>query len=1122
MLKHYDIIGRLSDNDKIHILCDIKCLSDKNYRVLGIPDISTSTLEELLDSDLPSPEALANSWDLPLIGRVADEAFKKAILGEKGFVKIPGPKIRINPYRKAISEDPFLASEISKQYVCAGQKADIAVGMSGFGLHSDETEWLDDLPNERFIQEFIVKPYKSAAEGARCAAIFSQSDLAQETYHNVNSSLMDEVSAGNIASGCAAVCNHVSAEKTVSLFTRGGLTFDGEASVLESALSRYKKISRDIEHGNATTEELAIEVGRGRAISPEQLDEALDRLLDFVFKVRRRPTLSTSMADKTLSLEAAAKSVVLLKNQKSILPLKKVAKVGFIGDIGIKEDGEGFVNKLAVTFAQSGYTSTGVERGYNSNSDRSEELISDAVSLANHSDIVFVFLGELGANATKTHKTKKLLIPANQQALLDNLKAESQKVVAILPSDYPTDIGIPENCAAILLAPLGVNGIESVLFGTLTGMLNPSGKLANTVYFDTERRYVEYKTHRVRDGIKVGPFVGYRYYDSDSAVEGFPFGHGLSYTHFAYSALTVANGTVTFTVKNDGKAAGTETAQIYVGKSTSNVLRAKKELTGFVRIELQPGERKTLSIPLKLPEVYCEDKKAFVEEAGEYTVYVGSSVADIRLTQHITAGGVHIASDNQKKCDYIHSESNIHSDSFKLEAKSKTMKKSVFNIVAGACSLVLAVILKLYCASNGLDSAFFDIFAIILGIAGIVFFVAEAIRRNQMQIRERAELDKLNNKEFANAEQINVYSADEMFVNEFDVAETATTAETDDHAEGIDAEYLQYIDKNQNFEAAAQDFQTFALERGCKFRTDEVKKVFAALAASRLVVVTGMDNNTFKSFMMMLTNYFETSLYIDQADETYVNSDSVLFKTDAQGNRMKTNVNFAIEAARTTRHNIHFAALTNVCGINLPMYFTSFVNYAKNPTASHHITVLNEKNIETSYYLPQNMWFVLNLAENESILSIPDFVLDVATVNSFAFDTCQNAEQYTLVKKFSYYQMDWLTEKTASKVSIDEDTWKKIDRIEEFANAHTPFHIGNKLWLCLEKFAYVYVACGGEKISAIDEALAAKLMIPVMSALQDKLTSEDRSVEDTVETILGDGRADACKKAIKACGSNNV
>ena len=111
---------------------------------------------------------------------------------------------------------------------------------------------------------------------------------------------------------------------------------------------------------------------------------------------------------------------------------------------------------------------------------------------------------------------------------------------------------------------------------------------------------------------------------------------------------------------------------------------------------------------------------------------------------------------------------------------------------------------------------------------------------------------------------------------------------------------------------------------------------------------------------------------------------------------------------------------------------------------------------------------------------------------------------------------------TASKVSIDEDTWKKIDRIEEFANAHTPFHIGNKLWLCLEKFAYVYVACGGEKISAIDEALAAKLMIPVMSALQDKLTSEDRSVEDTVETILGDGRADACKKAIKACGSNNV
>ena len=152
MQKYNDIIKKLSDSEKIRMLCDISCLSGKNYRALGIPELNISALEDIDGDTYPSPTALANTWNMALTGQIADDLFQKASLSKAGLIKVPAPRVRINPYRQSLSEDPLLASSISRAYLDAAQRADAAVALTDFGLHNEEPEWLDVQPDERLIR----------------------------------------------------------------------------------------------------------------------------------------------------------------------------------------------------------------------------------------------------------------------------------------------------------------------------------------------------------------------------------------------------------------------------------------------------------------------------------------------------------------------------------------------------------------------------------------------------------------------------------------------------------------------------------------------------------------------------------------------------------------------------------------------------------------------------------------------------------------------------------------------------------------------------------------------------------------------------------------------------------
>lgn len=1125
MLKYNDIIGRLSLSQKIRMLCDIEALSQQEYRALGIPAVNVRYLEDEAEGKYPSPYALSNSWNTELVGEVAKATAKEAAAKNTSIVIIPGAKAKITPYSAALSEDIVLSSALAGEYLGAVAERGMSACIKDFSVTAEDVDWMDILPNTRSIYENIVKPVKLTAKYGKFAGMTVSADLKNNNYEYVNRGLIKIATENEDFSGAVPLCEKADMTETVSCIANSAICLKGASIALESALNKYKQMKKSVAFGNISEQELEAEISNFRAISPETIDVAVDRLIEFAFiNKRERILLSPTVeAENSLALKAAKESIVLLKNNKNLLPVTKKSTLCIVGDIVMDEGAGNFSTELSEKLSEKGYKMMGMERGYNLYSDRSEELLQPAMDLARTADTVLLFLGFDKKREKRIYKNHKLSLPANQQILLEKLGELGKKIVVVVSSNYAADIVIDEKADALVFATVNTFASAQALAEMLAGEFSPCGKLSCSVYVNSDTYLKKQKVYKTRYGMKTGPFVGYKYYDTAEFYPGYPFGHGLGYVDFAYSRLAVNEGMATFTIKNTGKMTASEVVQLYVGMNTSAVIRPRKALSSFVKITLSPGEKKTVSLPVNLPEIFDVESKEFVTESGTYTVYIGSSVKDIRLSCEIKAGSKALTPDGEIKSDYLQSESNIISDNYKLEANCDTMRKSVINIIAGVTSLLLAVILKTFCVLSNNTAALFDVIAAILAVMGWVFFVTEIVARKKEKKAEEANVAEANEKSFANADQLAISNAEQLFVKEFDVAEEEDAMENTvhDYSSDISADNLIYVDNEQTFASATKDFIEAALERGYSFEPSVVNRIFASMASSRVIMVNGMSESDFRAFMLILGNYFESSVFVDNADESYISHESLLFSIDAQqGTRTKTNMFLAIESAKSATHKIHLAGINNAKFDNMQNYFAPVAKYAKNPYAYYTFSAHNEQNIETTYVLPQNLWVIVNLAEGENLGEIHGNIAEISTVNTFAFKECPASNSHAIIHPFSYYQMEYLTEKVLSKLDINEDIWKKIDKLEAYVNAHDTYHIGNKLWLCLEKYVATLTSCDVYENEAVDSGVAAKLLPTMITVLNGKISKEEVGFAETVETIFGEDNVSACKKIIKTCGAD--
>ena len=1131
MLKYQHIIDSLTEKQKIMLLADINCLSEIEYRALGIPGVKFGEFGAFCKQSFPSPQSLANSFDSQLIADVCEDVYDLMAHEGVNCASVPSPKLKINPCRYALSEDPYVSGRMSGEYISAAKEAQMAVCIPDFSIRDDEAEWLDKTPDARMIAEYVVKPHRMATMSGVCGAFTDAGNLNAE-YGELNNKLSDIVKdKDRINCNGFSIRRNIPAEDTVKYILKGEICTGGSAAIIKTALNKYEKLKRAIPNGRATVDELDREVAKGNAISIETINEALDRIIEFAHICDTKKDIifkHDSESRSALAYRAASESAVLLKNRDKILPItSKKRKIGIIGDIIANYNGKGENNPDAVgeEYAEyirsCGHNCIGFSRGYDIGKERDGDE-NAAYSIAETSDVCLVFVGTNPEYEKNITRTEHITLPANQIAMLDKLQWQGSKIVVVMSGNYTIEVDFANKFAGLILAPLNTKEGVLAAIDIALGKACPSGKLSSALYADTQKLLLKQKAYKNTWNTLTGGFIGYRYYDTAEYSLGYHFGYGLSYTKFSYSHFLIEGNKVSFTVKNTGKMRGGEVVQIYLGNKNSAVISPKRELVDYKKVMLQPGEKVDLTFELSAPEIYDEKSGKYLTQKGTYTLYVASSLDDVKLERNIELGEDELEPDNKKLYRYLQSHTNIIDDKYTLEANYKLMKKNIRNIIFGTGAMLLALILFVFTAVSGVKPVVPTIISIILVIASMALFALEFYDRKVAHNEDRKLIDEANAEHFEDAEHVDVFAAEHMFIEEFDKAETVIENKNLHYVKEDENDFFVHVNKELTFAEACYDFNIFATEKGFKFSADTIREIFASIASSRIIIMKDMSDEKFKTIVMLLCEYFECPVSIDYASKRLVNEESVLFKDGDEGQRVKTNVLKGIEDAYKEKHNVHIIALGDVEMNSISNYFVSFARYARNPSGNISIEARNEKNNESTYVIPQNTWIILNLKSDEKITNIPEYMADISTIVTLDYTKCPVAEIRGDVRKFKFYQLDYLLDKCKNVYEFSEDTWKKIDKLEEYTKHHTEFHIGNKLCTGIERYSSTFIACEGEMTTAVDKAIAAKLLPSVIIAINKNRNKDARGLGETLDAIFGEENTAACRNALSSSGSEII
>ena len=606
----------------------------------------------------PTASAVANSWDAALGEEIGAALGEEAAAQEVSVVLGPGLNMKRNPLCgrsfEYFSEDPYLAGKLAAGYIRGIQSKGVAACPKHFAVNSQETRRMasDSIVDERTLREIYLTGFEIAVKEGHPRSIMSSYNLVNGTYANENKHLLMEILRDEWGFD-GAVITDWGGSNDHALGVKNGSTLEMPAP------------------GGDSVRELLAAVESGK-ITESDIDARLSELLPLVFDTKAAldaaPREFDAAAHHALARRAAAESLVLLKNEGSLLPLAAGSKVAVIGDFAknprYQGAGSSMVNSTQVDvlldkLIDSELNVIGYQQGFDRHGKPDAALQKSACELATQADTVVLCMGLDEIAESEGLDRSNLRLAQNQVDLLQAVAAVNPKIVVVLYSGSVVETPWLDNCQALLYAALGGQAGAGAVADALIGKVNPCGKLAETwplayadipsaADFATRRKTVEY-----REGL----YIGYRYFTTAEKAVRFPFGYGMSYTTFAYSDMAADEQGVSLTVTNTGSVAGTEIVQLYVAKKNSELFRPAKELKGFARVTLAPGEKQRITIMLDDKAFRFWNVKAnrWEIEGGEYELLVGASVEDIRLCEKISVHGtatVHPYEDVDLDCYY--------------------------------------------------------------------------------------------------------------------------------------------------------------------------------------------------------------------------------------------------------------------------------------------------------------------------------------------------------------------------------------------------------------------------------------------------------------------------------------
>ena len=606
----------------------------------------------------PTASAVANSWDAALGEEIGAALGEEAAAQEVSVVLGPGLNMKRNPLCgrsfEYFSEDPYLAGKLAAGYIRGIQSKGVAACPKHFAVNSQETRRMasDSIVDERTLREIYLTGFEIAVKEGHPRSIMSSYNLVNGTYANENKHLLMEILRGEWGFD-GAVITDWGGSNDHALGVKNGSTLEMPAP------------------GGDSVRELLAAVESGK-ITESDIDARLSELLPLVFDTKAAldaaPREFDAAAHHALARRAAAESLVLLKNEGSLLPLAAGSKVAVIGDFAknprYQGAGSSMVNSTQVDvlldkLIDSELNVIGYQQGFDRHGKPDAALQKSACELATQADTVILCMGLDEIAESEGLDRSNLRLAQNQVDLLQAVAAVNPKIAVVLYSGSVVETPWLDNCQALLYAALGGQAGAGAVADALTGKANPCGKLAETwplAYADVPSA-ADFATRRKTVEYREGLYIGYRYFTTAEKAVRFPFGYGMSYTTFAYSDMAADAQGVSLTVTNTGSVAGTEIVQLYIAKKNSELFRPAKELKGFVRVTLAPGEKQRITIMLgdKAFRFWNVKANRWEIEGGEYELLVGASVEDIRLCEKITVHGtatVHPYEDRDLDCYY--------------------------------------------------------------------------------------------------------------------------------------------------------------------------------------------------------------------------------------------------------------------------------------------------------------------------------------------------------------------------------------------------------------------------------------------------------------------------------------
>ncbi|HUL76783.1 MAG TPA: glycoside hydrolase family 3 C-terminal domain-containing protein [Vicinamibacteria bacterium] len=686
-----DLLRHMTAEEKARMLCGSGWMESAPNERLGIPAIkmadgpmgvrnwagssavtNAAATAPVYATAFPAGIAMASSWDVDLVHAEARAVAQQAKALGRDMILAPTVNIARTPLWgrnfEGYGEDPYLAARMAVAYVRGVQGEGVIPSVKHFAANNQEFERhrIDEAIDLRALQEIYFPAFRAAVQEAGAWAVMNAYNKVNGRWCAESPFLLTETLRKRWGFEGFVVSDWGSTYSTAGTIDAGmDLEMPG-GERMRAWLARPETRQAGNDGGWLTEEKVLAAVAAGE-VKQSAVDESVRRILRVMFKAglfdhpHARGEVVETAEHRAIARRAATESMVLLKNEGRLLPFDpaKTRSVAVIGPAaavartggggsslvrprdavtpfaGIKEAGGA---RVEVSYAL-GAAMEGEEAGVDARGARDE-----AVALAARSNAAVVVVGYSSRLESEGHDRASMDLPAGQDDLIAAVAAANRNTVVVVAAGAPiTMTRWIEQVPAVLQAWYGGQEVGHAVGDLLFGLASPSGKLPVTFprriedstafgHYPGENLHVEYG-----DGI----FVGYRGFDRGRVEPLFPFGHGLSYTTFEYGGLTVsppkvkAGGTVEIgvRVRNSGARTGAEVVQLYLRDVESSLPRPPKELKGFARVELQPGETRTLTFALDPAALAFFDpgKGDWVAEKGAFEVLLGSSSRDIRL-----------------------------------------------------------------------------------------------------------------------------------------------------------------------------------------------------------------------------------------------------------------------------------------------------------------------------------------------------------------------------------------------------------------------------------------------------------------------------------------------------------